>query len=171
MQRIHCKTIFFLVSNTTLASDNPLHPLLTQPMYQHLSNCSAFNDHIMLFTLPDAATNTTIFNKEFHLYNLVINNVEILNNKWGQLQFLEGYYMKKLAPEINFSLKVVSATFLLVCFFMSKRKNLWNKEECFLFHLESSFRSSDNQIWTFQIFKCHDIIKCPSTKHETHFTE
>ena len=27
-----------------------------QPMYQHLSNCSAFNDHVMLFTLPDAAT-------------------------------------------------------------------------------------------------------------------
>ena len=26
-------------------------------------------------------------------------------------------------------------------FFMSKREHLWNKEECFLFHLESSFRS------------------------------
>ena len=35
-----------------------------QPMYQHLSNCSAFNNHIMLFTLPDAATHTTIVSKE-----------------------------------------------------------------------------------------------------------
>ena len=34
-----------------------------QPMYQHLSNCCAFNDHIMIFTLPDTATNTTIVNK------------------------------------------------------------------------------------------------------------
>ena len=59
-------------------------------------------------------------------------------------------------------------------FFMSRehlREHLWNKEECFLFHLESSFRSWDNQILTFQIFKCHDVIKCPSMKHETHFTE
>ena len=78
-----------------------------QPMYQHLSNCSAFNDHIMLFTLPDAATDTTIVSKELHLHNAVINNVKILdkNDKWGQLQFLEAYYIKKLAPEINFGLK------------------------------------------------------------------
>ena len=78
-----------------------------QPMYQHLSNCSTFNDHIMLFTLPDAATDTTIVSKELHLHNTVINNVKILdkNDKWGQLQFLEAYYIKKLAPEINFGLK------------------------------------------------------------------
>ena len=36
-----------------------------QPMFQHLSNCSAFNGHIMLFTLPDAATNTTIVSKDY----------------------------------------------------------------------------------------------------------
>ena len=62
----------------------------------------------MLFTLPDAATNTTIVNKELQLHNAVINNVETLNksNKWGQLQFLEAYYIKTLAPEINtFSIK------------------------------------------------------------------
>ena len=78
-----------------------------QPMYGHLINFSAFNDHIMLFTLPDAATDTTIVSKELHLHNAVINNVKILdkNDKWGQLQFLEAYYIKKLAPEINFGLK------------------------------------------------------------------
>ena len=42
------------------------------------------------------------------------------------------------------------------------------KKGCFLFHFESSFRSWDNQI---QIFKCHDVVKCLSIKHETHFTE
>ena len=75
-------------------------------MYQHLSKCSAFNDHIMLFTLPDAATNTTIVSNELHLHNAVIDNVEVLDksNKWGQLQFLEAYYNKKLAPQINFGL-------------------------------------------------------------------
>ena len=65
-----------------------------------LSNCSVLNDHIMLFTLPDAATDTTIDSKELHLHNSKINNVKILdkNDKWGQLQFVEGYYIKKLAP-------------------------------------------------------------------------
>ena len=48
-------------------------------MYQHLSNCSAFNYHVMLFTLPDAATNTTIVSKELHLHNTVINTVKILD--------------------------------------------------------------------------------------------
>ena len=76
-------------------------------MYQHLSNCIAFYDHIMLFTLPDAATDTTIVSKELRLHNAVMNNVKILdkNNKCGQLQFLEAYCIKKLAPEINFGLK------------------------------------------------------------------
>ena len=34
-------------------------------------------------------------------------------------------------------------------FCMSKREGLWNKEKCFLFHFESSFRSWDNQILNF----------------------
>ena len=85
-------------------------------------------------------------------------------------------FMLELEPNLfifywrNNVLKVVSATFLLVCF-LSKREHSWNKEKCFLFHLESSFRSWDNQILNFQIFKCYDVIKCSSMKHETHFTE
>ena len=43
------------------------------------SQCSAFNDHIMLFTLPDAATNTSIVSKELHLHDVVVNSVEILD--------------------------------------------------------------------------------------------
>ena len=60
----------------------------------------------MLFTLPDAATNTTIISKELHLRNAVINNVKILDNneEWDQLQFLETY-IKAVAPEINLGLK------------------------------------------------------------------
>ena len=59
----------------------------------------------MLFTLPDAATDTTIVSKELHLHNAVINNVKILdkNNKWGQLQLLEAYYLR------NWHLKLISA--------------------------------------------------------------
>ena len=78
-------------------------------MYQHLSNCSAFNDHIMLFTLPDT-TDTTIVRQKLHLHNAVISNVKILdkNDKWGQLQFLEAYYIMKLTPEINFGLKATT---------------------------------------------------------------
>ena len=61
----------------------------------------------MLFTLPDVATDTTIVIKELHLHNAVITNVKVLdkNDKWGQLQFIEAYYIKKLAPELNFGLK------------------------------------------------------------------
>ena len=55
-------------------------------------------------------------------------------------------------------------------FCMSKREHLWNKK-CFLFHVESSFHSWDNQILTFEMLICHDVIKCSSMKHETHFVE
>ena len=61
----------------------------------------------MLFTLPDAATNIIVITKELHFRNDVINNVKILyrNNKWGQLLFVEAYYIETLAHEINFGLK------------------------------------------------------------------
>ena len=46
-----------------------------------------------------------------------------------------------------------------------------NKKKCFLFRIKNSFCSWDNQILTFKILKCHDIIKCQSKKHGTLFTE
>ena len=67
-------------------------------------------------------------------------------------------------------LKVLSATFLRVCFLSLKESTFEKRENC-LFHFEILFRSCDNQILTFQIFKCHDVIKCLSMKHETHITE
>ena len=56
-------------------------------------------------------------------------------------------------------------------YFTYKKEHLWNKEECFLFHLKNSFRSWDNQSLSFRIFKCYDVIKRLSMKHETHFIE
>ena len=56
-------------------------------------------------------------------------------------------------------------------FCISKRKHLSNKEKCFLFHFNSSFHSGDNRILTFQIFKCHGVIKCLSMNNEIHFIE
>ena len=50
-----------------------------QPIYQELSICSAFNDHIMAFTLSDVATSSTIDNKELHPHNVIISNISILD--------------------------------------------------------------------------------------------
>ena len=52
---------------------------------------------------------------------------------------------------------------------MFKREHFENNEKCFLFHFESSFGSWDNQVLFFQIFKCHDVIKCLSKKHKTFY--
>ena len=46
-----------------------------------------------------------------------------------------------------------------------------NKEKYFLFHFKSSFRSRENQILEFKIFKFYDVIKCPSIKQGIHLTE
>ena len=60
---------------------------------------------------------------------------------------------------------VVSATFLLVCFSHLQDSTCETRKNDFFFHFESSFRSLDNQILTFQIFECHDVITCLSMKH------
>ena len=66
-------------------------------MCQHLSKFSAFNDHIILFTLPDAATDTTTFSKELHLQNAVINSIIILekNDKGINFNFLMHIIFRK----------------------------------------------------------------------------
>ena len=56
-------------------------------------------------------------------------------------------------------------------FFRSKREYLSNSGKCFLFHFKSSFRSPENQVLEFYIFKFHDVMKCLSIKQEIHFTE
>ena len=63
--------------------------------------------------------------------------------------------------DINWSLKVVSTTFLLVCFVCLKEKTCETRENVFYFTSKVHF-IRDNQILNFHIFKCHDIIKCLS---------
>ena len=43
-------------------------------------------------------------------------------------------------------------------FCMSKKEHLINPGKCFLYHFESFFRYWNNQILTFQTFKCHACI-------------
>ena len=59
---------------------------------------------------------------------------------------------------------------IFVCF-VSLKESTCETRKSFLFHIESSFRSWDNQVLTFQILKSFDFIKCRCLKHETHFTE
>ena len=54
-------------------------------------------------------------------------------------------------------------------FCMPKREHLWNKENYFLFHFKSYFCPWYNQILTFKVFKCYDVIKCLSMKQESTF--
>ena len=71
--------------------------------------------------------------------------------------------------------KVACAVFLLGCFACLKESTFETRKNVFYFtskaFLSVHFRSLHNQILTFQIFKCHDVIKCLSMKHETHSTE
>ena len=55
-----------------------------------------------------------------------------------------------LMPLSMKALKVVSATFLLVCFVCLKESTRETRK-CFLFHFESSFCSGDIQTLTFQM--------------------
>lgn len=64
----------------TTLDEHDIKPEL--PMHQHLSNCDKFNRSIKLFELPDV---NSIFSKQLHLHNAIVDNVEILdyNNKYG----------------------------------------------------------------------------------------
>ena len=58
-----------------------------------------------------------------------------------------------------FYLKVLSTSFLLLSFASLKDSNCKRRKYVL-----------DNQILIFQIFRCHNVIKCLSMKHKTHFT-
>ena len=79
------------------------------------------------------------------------------------------YYQKIFETKSRWRLKVCVCHIFASLLCMSKRGHF--KKKCSLFHFKISFRSWDNQILTFQIFKCQDVIKCLCVKHETHFTE
>ena len=87
-------------------------------------------------------------------------------------QFSE-YLLERLMKStwIRYStLRVVSTTFSLVGF-TNLKGSTYRRKKGFFFHFESFFFSWDNQIAfqiTFPVFKCHDVIKCLSMRHEIH---
>ena len=62
------------------------------------------------------------------------------------------------------SLKVVSATFLLVWFLNLNESTCQTRKNVFYFN--NSFLSRENQILEFKIFRFHDVIKCLSIKQK-----
>ena len=109
--------------------------------------------------------------KTLKVTKLYLDNTTIV----GNMKMLQKKYMKKLQFDHLMSLikgkvlKVVSATFLLICFVRLQQRTCETRKNVFLFYLKSSFRSWDNQVLNFQIFKCHNIIKCLSMKQENTF--
>ena len=63
---------------------------------------------------------------------------------------------------------VVFATFLLACFLNLKESTCETKINIFYF-TSKAFRSLENQILEFYIFKIHDVIKYLSIKQERDF--
>ena len=101
---------------------------------------------------------TTKFGKtKTHGATYLSSSSEIVSNLENVISGIK-FYNKKNYETLKNCVSYIFAS--LFC--KPKRELLWNKEECFLFHFESYFRSWNNQISTFQIFKCHYVIKCPS---------
>ena len=65
----------------------------------------------------------------------------------------------------------MSAIFLLACFLGLNESTYQIKKNVFLFHFKTSFRSRENHILEFYIFKFYDAIKCLSIEQEIHFIQ
>ena len=74
------------------------------------------------------------------------------------------YQQKKLI-----TLKVVSATFLLICFLSLNKSTCQTRKNVLCFTSKALFILE--KIKFYYIFKFHDVIKCLSIKQKTHFTE
>ena len=80
---------------------------IDQPMYRHLTSCTDFIDYTKLFGIHEPEWTVSFDN---HKLNAVLQNHKILDFnpfqlKWGQLSFLEAYYIKKLKPKLNNGIK------------------------------------------------------------------
>ena len=78
-----------------------------QPMHQHLTNCTAFQETVNINALPELLNDSKQIDHKAHVLNGVLNNCDIIdsNDNWSQLCFLEAFYIKKLSPSINNGLK------------------------------------------------------------------
>ena len=66
-------------------------------------------------------------------------------------------------------LKVVSTTFSLVCFVCLNERTCKTRKNVFCFTSKALFIFEIIKFQDFHIFKCYDVIKCLSMKHETCF--
>ena len=99
------------------------------------------------------------------------NDLVIICKNQVTLTLSKPAYIEISILEISKVLKVVSATFVLVCFLVLNRSTCQTRKNVSLFHFKNSFIFRENQILEFYIFKFHDINKCLSIKQEIHFTE
>ena len=95
---------------------------------------------------------TTSFNQLTNkMASIIIKNKEIMYVRpaWLDKQFsaIRGHSKSTFVVEGGGGVLKGCVHYIFTSLFcMSKREDLWNKEKCFLFHFESSFRSWDNQI-------------------------
>ena len=90
-----------------------------------------------------------------------------VKNYWIVIKVSTIIWISSFEMEVEFLTKKLVILEFKGWICMPKREHMWNKEKLFLFHFRNSVHSWDNQILTFQIFKCHDFIKCLMPKHET----
>ena len=78
-----------------------------QPMHQHLTNCTAFQETVNINALPELFNDSKQIDHKAHVLNGVLHNCDIIdsNDNLSQLCFLEAFYIKKLSPSINNGLK------------------------------------------------------------------
>ena len=88
-------------------------------------------------------------------YNISIGNVKNLVPNFFDK---EKYVL--LSENVQLYLKVVSATYLLVCFLSLNNSTCQTRKNVFYFTSKALF-----------VLKFHDVIKCLSIKEEIHFTE
>ena len=134
--------------------------------------CMSFHKVILRRTSSFHCLSTCMFVMD-HLWRLTYWEINThLQMTWkakGIVFFLQYQNAFLLAST---TLTVMLVTFLLVCFasLFSKRELFRDKKNVFI-SFWKHFSFLRYQILTFQMFTCHDIVKCPSKKHETHFTE
>ena len=72
-------------------------------MHEHLLNCEHFIVIVNLMKLWDIYSMKTSTVEKEYLFNTVLSNFHIGDSysNWSQLLFLEAFYIKTLAPEIE----------------------------------------------------------------------
>ena len=129
----------------------------------YLSPGKTMND---LFVIRENKYNLGNFQAVESLHKWTVKfRKEIISYRGPQLWNLIPERLRTLA-----TWRVVSATFLLVCF-LSINESTFQTRKSVLVYFKSSFHSRENQILKFYILKFIDVIKFRSIKQEIHVTE